>query len=360
MSDGKERLSLYCGAIAAAAILAFGMWHLGRSPSSDSAAPSDQSKLQPVKAFQKLDGLSAFFEAIAFSNDGRLVVSGGRDKLARLWDVSSGAVVQTFRGHASQVTAVALSPDGKRLASGSGERYGGPPSPKFPIDSTLRIWDVSSGKELNQLSGHSPEVSVVVFSPDGRTVVSGDTDGRCILWDVDRGEERARLSATSGAISALAFSPDGRQLLCATEAGQLSLFDTVTAQLIRTYGEKLGKVSCVAFSVDGKFLVSGHNKMFARKDAAPKYIDCSVRIWDTASGTMLHHFPWEDSGPYAVGFSPDNTYVVGVLNHAFKVWELSKGQQISHIRANCVVHPAAVIVSANCFVAVSTELEPTL
>jgi WD40 repeat protein len=356
MTENRQALGLCILAIVAAmAILTLGIWHTACSSRDGSKVPS-ASELRPVREFQQLDGISWFFEALAFSKDGRHVASGARDKLARLWDVSSGSVVQTFQGHASQVTAVALSPDGKRLATGSGERYGGPPTPQFPNDSTLRVWDVSSGKELKQLSGHSPQVSVVVFSPDGRTLVSGDTDGRCILWDMDRGEERARLPSSSGAISALAFSPDGSQLLCATEGGQLSLYDAATATLIRNYGDKLGTVSCVAFSTDGKLLISGHNKMAARKDAASKYFDCSVRIWDTASGAMQHYFSWQAPGPYAVGFSPDNKHVVGALNHSFKVWELPQGREVAHVRADCVMRPAALFVSPDRFIAVSPNV----
>jgi WD40 repeat protein len=107
--------------------------------------------------------------AVAFSPDGHTVVSGSHDKTLKLWDVASGRELKTLSGHSDLITAVAFSPDGRTVVSGS-------------HDKTLKLWDVASGRGLKTLSGHKYQVSDVAFSPDGRTVVSGSHDNTLKLW----------------------------------------------------------------------------------------------------------------------------------------------------------------------------------
>jgi WD40 repeat protein len=95
----------------------------------------------------------------------------------RLWDAATGKLLATLQGHTGAVYSITWSPDGKTLASGSGDR-------------TVKLWDAATGKLLATLQGHTGAVYSVAWSPDGKTLASGSDDRTVRLWDVAAGKER--------------------------------------------------------------------------------------------------------------------------------------------------------------------------
>ncbi len=134
--------------------------------------------------------------AIAFSPDGRWLASGSSDDTIKIWDVATGQLLRTLYGHSSNVNALAVSPDGKTLASGSGDMTSKREFPTFKRggiaggarDNTVRTWDVQTGRELKTLTGHELPIGGVAFSADGRTLTSVSGDA-VKVWDVASGKE---------------------------------------------------------------------------------------------------------------------------------------------------------------------------
>jgi WD40 repeat protein len=180
---------------------------------------------------------------LAFSSDGRrlLTVEGGRP--IRIWDVNTGARVATL----GQGYLPAFSPDGSIVACvGSGQDA-----------KPLTFWDLATGCPRPSGRTHPITIRSLAFAPDGATVATGSNEMEVTLWDVRSGQPRATLLGHRGAVVALAFSPDGRTLASGGTNGIVILWDVATGQeLLRLEGHT-GAASCVAFSPDGKDLATG-------------------------------------------------------------------------------------------------------
>jgi hypothetical protein len=155
--------------------------------------------------------------ALAVSPDGKVVAAGlgtmanvPDENVVELRDVATWAVRARLVGHASYVTALAWSPDGRRLASGS-------------LDYGVKLWDAASGRLDATFLGHTDAVNSVSWSPDGLALASGGSDGTVRLWDPATGRLRATLAA-GATVRAVAWGPDGRWLAIATRDGSVSLW----------------------------------------------------------------------------------------------------------------------------------------
>jgi WD40 repeat protein len=197
-------------------------------------------------------------ESLAYSPDGKSLVSGMADGTVRLWDIASGKNVATLRGHKAVVFSVCFSPDGKFVASGSG-------------DTTVKLWDVATGRNVETLKGHAGVVFSVIFSPLGGTIASGSDDRTIKLWQVANRKNVATLTGHSRTVYSVAFSPDGKTLASGSLDKTIKLWKIATGNNVASLDGHADGVCSVAFSPDGKTLASGS-------------LDGDIKLWKVAGG----------------------------------------------------------------------------
>jgi WD40 repeat protein len=277
-------------------------------------------------------------EALAFSPDGKTAASGSRDKTIRLWDLETGKEIRRFEGHSAYVRAVAFSSDGKRLVSGSGDRNVARLDPDADNDCSVRVWEVETGKQLAELSGHSIEACSVAFSPDGMLVASGGADRICLLWDVTTGRAVAKTQEQTGRIETICFSPDGQLIVTGADNGEIVVWDKELKRL-RKVGDGTGKVSSLVFSPDGRTLASGHDDVLIEKrmhgfaeETRMTFRDCGVRVWEVGTWNLAHEFKWDSFGPGAIAFAPAGDRLAARLGRDIKVLDIVNGREVAAFR----------------------------
>jgi WD40 repeat protein len=231
-----------------------------------------------IPLVRTLEHTNRFTSSVAFSPDGKLLASVSGETI-NLWEVSSGSVVRTLSGGIfGNVTSMAFSPDGRLLASGYSNE-------------TIKLWEVATGREVRTLEGHT---SSVAFSPDGQLLASGS--GWAIkLWEVATGREVRTLEGHSWKVTSVAFSPDGRLLASGSEDETIKLWDVATGQEVRTLKGSDEVVTLVTFSPDGKLLASVSGE--------------TINLWDVAIGQKVRTLRGHTGNVKSVAFSPDGKFL---------------------------------------------------
>ena len=261
----------------------------------------DWPRSQPV--FQ---GHTGWVTTVAFSPNGKHIVSGSYDRLIRLWDAQTcDQVGNPLRGHNDSVQSVAILPDGRHIVSGSSDR-------------TIRLWNVQTGIQVGNPLQHTLPVNSVAFSPDGRCIASGSNDRTIQLWDAQTGAQVGDpLKGHTDAVRSVSFSPDGGHIASGSSDRTIRLWDAQTGVQVRNFPlQHTSLVNLVAFSPDGRHIVSGSS-------------DRTVQLWDTQTGSQIGNPIQHISPVNSVAFSPDGRQIVsGSRNRTIQFWDAQTGDQV--------------------------------
>ncbi len=246
--------------------------------------------------------------SIAFTPDGKYLLSGSMDQTVRLWDPHSGAQVRVLKGHVDQVWAIAVAPDGRSVASAGQDR-------------SIRLWEIATGKEIKRFTGHEKGIWGVAFAPDGKRLASASLDHTVRVWDVASGKELLRFKAARG-LRAVAFSPDGRHIAGGGLDCMVYLWDLEDKKLLKRFaGHRFG-VRSVRFSPDGKRVLSAAD-------------DMTIRLWDLETGKQFRVLKGHSSLVTCAEFIGDGKRVLsGALDGTIRLWDLANARSLYIREAN--------------------------
>ncbi|WP_414550665.1 protein kinase domain-containing protein [Anabaena sp. CCY 0017] len=234
---------------------------------------------------------------VAISPDGRTLVSGSDDKTIKIWDLFTGELVRTLRGHSDSIQAIAISPDGTTLASGSD-------------DHTIKLWNLASGRLRRTLKGHTSWVRSLAISPDGVTLASGSFDKTIKIWDLNQAVFIDTLVSDAETVTDVAFSPDGLTLASASRDRTIKLWNLATKQKTHTLAENAETVTSIAFSPNNTTLVSGGR-------------DRTIKLWDLATAKEMRTLVGHADTVTSVAISPDGkTLVSGSEDNTIMIWRV--------------------------------------
>ena len=245
--------------------------------------------------------------SVAWSPDGKRIASASGDETAQVWDALDGDHLNRYNGHAASVYAVAWDPirgtaalPVERIASAS-------------YDKTVQIWDPMFGDHFYTYTGHTDWVWSVAWSPDGRRIASAGGDKTVQVWNASDGGHVYTFRGHAAPVYAVAWSPDGKHIASASADGTVQVWDAAYGIHLYTFQPYSTSIWSVAWSPDGRRIASACDNK-------------TVQVWDAANGDHLYIYYGHSDFVYAVAWSPDGKYIASAGDDkTVQVWDAMNG-----------------------------------
>ncbi|MEH1915729.1 serine/threonine-protein kinase [Nostoc sp.] len=272
------------------------------SPGKNDAILS-QISLGKVSLDNTLQGHENSVLSVAISPDGKTIASSGDDRTIKLWNLATGKLISSLNGHFQQVNVVVISPDGKLLVSASD-------------DNTIKIWNLATRKQIRTLIGHSDSVHALAISADSETLVTGSDDNTIKIWDLATGEQIRTLAGHTFWVRSVAISPNGVILASGSFDKTIKIWNLAKGYPIRTLEGNSQTVTTVAISPNGKTLATASR-------------DRTIKLWNLATGRELRTLAGHGNTVTSVAFSADGKIVAsGSRDRTIKLWNTATGEEI--------------------------------
>jgi WD40 repeat protein len=303
-------------------------------------SPSSEIWLMDMETdsvIRRLDGNREYIQSMAFSPDGRLLLSGDAatdyttidDQDVYVWDVETGERIAILEDHHGWINAIAFSPDGRTVAIGEG------------TGARITFWDLETFTSPRVLEGHRDWVTGLRFSPDGRFLYSGARDGEVFQWDVESGEVIRTYARHVGGVWGFDLSADGTRLFTAAADGPARILDTATGETLYNLEGHSDRIYNLAYNPDQNTLVTTSG-------------DGTLIVWDAETGERLRrYFPTSGGGslPIFAVFSADGRWLIS--------GDIDKGQ-LTVMDASPLPEGLEAWVSENRYIAAFTCEQRTL
>lgn len=255
---------------------------------------------------QTLKGHSDFVRSVLISPDGQTVFSGSDDSTIKIWELSTGKLIRTLTVHTEFVFSLAISPDGQKLFSSSGNQG-------------IMIWHWGNGEQLLTMNGHSGYVYTLAISPDGQKLVSSGNNNTIKIWQLSNLSSDLRtLTGHSDTIYSLAISRDGKTLVSGSKDKTIKIWEFSSGREIRTLTGHSSTVYALAISPDGQTLCSSSGSA-----------DSTIKIWQLNTGKQLGTLRGHSDAVRSLIISSDGKRLIsGSNDKTIKIWELSTGKEI--------------------------------
>ena len=268
------------------------------------SSPTELKTLTPRwHCIRTLTGHTSSIHALALTPDGQTLASGSADRTVKLWNPDSRIPRATFYGHSHLINALALTPDGRTLASGS-------------WDYTINLWDLETGELVETLCEHSGWIKSVAISPDGNYLVSASADKTIKLWNLETNQVQTTLWGHVGAVHCVAINPDGQILASGGADKMIKLWDLSSGDIKLTLDGHSDTVNSLTFSPSGQLLMSGS-------------ADKTIKIWNLRTGVLLHTLDEHTEAVNSVAIDVQgNMLISGSSDKMIKIWHPGSGERL--------------------------------